>query len=231
MKPDSYQLPAVRNSCFMITPFKNCLSLKGDDGELLTLNFETQLVKMRKLLGIVPLVVCSFNVIAQAQPTTFPGSFIGHWKGNLQWIRIGQPTQTFAMQLKVLPMDSLGFFTWQIIYGEQGKDNRPYLLKPVDSAKGHWQIDENNGIVLDNYVFDNCLKGVFSVSGNTISNSYCLQNGLLKVEFTSVKLANKKVSGKGTGDVPLVESYPLSSYQVGVLQRVDSTIVQPIRRE
>ncbi len=161
------------------------------------------------------------STAAQDKTSGFPFSFVGKWKGTMQWIVAGKPTQTFTMQLRVHPTDSAGIFTWQIIYGDQEQDRRPYFLKPIDSAKGHWVIDENNGIVLDNYVFENCLKGAFTVSGNTIADNYCLENGLLKVEFTSIKLADKKTTGNGTTDVPHVDSYRIASYQVGLLHRID----------
>src|SRR5687767_486420 len=79
---------------------------------------------------------------------TFPAGFIGQWKGEIEWYQQGSKTpKTFAMQLRILPTDTAGQYTWQIIYGTEGKDNRPYVLKPVDTTKGHWVVDEKNGIV------------------------------------------------------------------------------------
>lgn len=167
------------------------------------------------------LLIISIPTSAQDKTSVFPFSFVGKWKGTIQWIVAGKPTQTFTMQLRVLPTDSAGIFTWQIIYGDKEQDNRPYLLKPIDTTTGHWVIDENNGIVLDNYVFENCLKGAFTVSGNTIADNYCLENGQLKVEFTTIKLADKKITGTGTADAPYVNSYRIASYQVGILSRIE----------
>jgi hypothetical protein len=152
--------------------------------------------------------------------TTFPQSFIGNWKGQLQWMVAGKPTQTFTMQLRIQPTDIANQYTWQIIYGAAGKDNRPYILKPVDTAKGHWIIDEKDGIMLDSYVHGNSLHGAFTVQGNTIVDNYSIENGKMRVEFFSIKLADKKQSGKGTEETPFVDSYKISSYQTGVLTRV-----------
>jgi len=150
----------------------------------------------------------------------FPGCFIGNWKGQLQWIIAGKPTQSFTMQLRIQPADSVGQYTWQIIYGDSGKDNRPYLLKPIDTVKGHWTIDELDGIRLDSYVHGNCFHGAFTVAGNTIVDNYCIENGKMRVEFFSIKLAGKIPSGKGTADNPLVDSYPIGSYQTGILTKL-----------
>jgi hypothetical protein len=152
--------------------------------------------------------------------TTFPQSFIGNWKGRLQWMVAGKPTQTFTMQLRIQPTDSANQFTWQIIYGDDSKDNRPYILKPVDTTKGHWIIDEKNGIILDSYVHGNAMHGAFTVQDNTIVDNYTIENGKMKVEFFSIRLEDKKQSGKGTEETPFVYSYRISSYQTGVLTRV-----------
>ena len=93
---------------------------------------------MRILFSIV--AACLFST-ATAQD--FPKKFVGHWKGDLYWYKTGEKTpQKVKMQLIILPADSAGHFTWQIIYGENNADNRPYILKPVDTAKGHWMVDE-----------------------------------------------------------------------------------------
>jgi hypothetical protein len=166
-----------------------------------------------------PTKLKSLNV-SPIKKTDFPQSFIGNWKGKLQWMVNGKPTQTFTMQLRIQPTDTANQYTWQIIYGDNNTDNRPYILKPIDTAKGHWAVDENNGIILDSYVHGNCIHGAFTVQDNTIVDNYCLENGKLRVEFLSIKLSDKKQSGKGTDDSPVVDSYRVSSYQIGVLRRV-----------
>lgn len=174
---------------------------------------------MRKLIGLIIAVILTGDI--HAQNSSFPQSFAGNWKGKLQWIVTGKPTQEFTMQLKVFPSDTASQYTWQIIYGDDNKDNRPYLLRSVDTVKGHWVIDEKDGILLDSYVHGNCLQGAFTVSGNTIVDNYCIEDGKLKVEFFSIKLGDKKQSGKGTEDVPYVDSYRISSYQTGVLTKMN----------
>ena len=150
----------------------------------------------------------------------FPENFIGAWKGRLQWIVTGKPTQEFTMQLKVAKLDSAGQYSWQITYGDNNTDLRPYTLKAIDTSKNLWAIDEHNGIILDNYVAGNCLQGSFTVMKNTIVNNYCIENGKMRVEFFTIKLGDKKTSGKGTDDSPLVDSYRMAGYQHGLLEKV-----------
>jgi hypothetical protein len=65
------------------------------------------------------------------------------------------------MQLLIKPTDTANQYTWQIIYGDDNKDNLPYILKPVDTTKSHRLIYEDNRINLDNYVHGNCMHGIY----------------------------------------------------------------------
>lgn len=171
---------------------------------------------------IITILFCFAASVAFSQASnSFPASFIGTWKGKLQWIRAGMPTEEFSMQLRIQRADTAGQFTWQINYGEDNKDIRPYLLKAIDTAKGHWVIDETDGIILDSYLHGNCLQGAFTVNNNTIVDNYCIADGKMNVEFFSIRLGDKKESGKGTADVPTVTSYRIGSYQVGKLSKTD----------
>lgn len=169
-------------------------------------------------------VLCSMNDLqaqTRKEPLPFPFSFVGNWKGKLQWMVSGKPDQEFSMQLKIHPADTAGQYTWRIIYGDAELDDRHYLLKPVDSTRGHWAIDERDGIILDSYVHGNAFHGAFTVQGNTIIDNYKLENGKLYVEFFTVRLNDMKTSGKGTEETPFVNSYRIGGYQSGVLLKVD----------
>ena len=97
------------------------------------------------------------------------------------------------MQLMVQHTHTLGQYTWQIIYGDSATDNRPYILKPIDTANGHWAIDETDDIVLDSYVFGNSIKGAFTVMNNTIIADYTVENNKMAVTFFTINL-NKKTT-------------------------------------
>ncbi len=151
---------------------------------------------------------------------SFPQSFIGNWKGQLQWLVAGKPAQQFTMVLGIQPAEIAGQYTWQIIYGDSVIDNRPYILKPVDAALGHWIIDERDGIVLDSYVHGNAIHGAFTLQGKTIVDNYRVEKDQLFVEFFTINLKDKKRSGKGTEKTPFVDSYRMGSYQMGTLFRI-----------
>ncbi len=170
---------------------------------------------------IVIMVLAGFiSFSATAQSTSFPGNWVGNWKGELKWFRTGKiEPQKVTMELRIQPGDSTGNYTWQIIYGSAAEDNRPYLLKAKDIASGHWVIDELNGIILDQFWVGNKFCGAFTVSGNTIVNNYWMENDKLMIEFYSIQDKPINTTGNDTEDSPKVDSYRIRSYQKAVLQR------------
>lgn len=146
--------------------------------------------------------------------------FIGHWEGELQWFQTGKKDpQKAKMQLIIQPADTLGQYTWQIVYGEKSEDNRPYLLKPVDTSNGHWAIDERNGIIIDQYWTGNRFTSMFTVQNSTILDSYWIDGDKLIAEFYATGTKPNTTSGAGTEDSPTVNSYAVKSYQKAVLKR------------
>ena len=166
-------------------------------------------------IALVLLLFLSLNSLGQ----NFPESFVGKWEGKLNWYPSGKPMQTVSMQLFIFPDKNTGHFRWSLKYGEGGTDNRPYTLKAVDSVKGHWCIDEHNGIILDQYWLGNKLQGVFTTGNSTIVNTYYIEAGKLIVEFISINAKPVSTTGKGTEEIPSVHSYFVKSYQRAVLSK------------
>ena len=171
---------------------------------------------MRKLFFVNVLLL--MYLFTSAQQLSFPQSFVGNWKGTLTWNRPEKAAQQFAMRLNIQAVDS-GRYTWQIIYGDEQRDNRPYLLLPVDTAKGHWQIDERNTIVLDGYFIGNTFSSVFAVSGSTIVSKYELTADGLMVSFTTYTTKPVTTTGGTSNEIPPVDSYQVKSLQQGLLKR------------
>jgi hypothetical protein len=177
---------------------------------------------MRKLIFVNALLLMC--LVSSAQQLSFPQSFNGNWKGTLIWNRPEKVPQQFTMRLNIQPIDS-GRYTWQIIYGENDHstgskvDNRPYILMPVDTAKGHWQIDERNTIVLDGYFIGNSFTTVFSVSTNTIVSKYELTVEGLLVSFTTYSTKAITTTGGTSNEIPPVDSYKVIGLQQGLLKR------------
>ncbi|MBT9546396.1 MAG: hypothetical protein IV090_13490 [Candidatus Sericytochromatia bacterium] len=146
----------------------------------------------------------------------FPEDWQGVWRGNCSNTGPGGK-QTYApvqMNLTILPQTNQRW-QWKIEYISGEKQVRDYLLKPVDAAKGHWLIDENNGILLDNFSINGGLiLEAFTVGPTLIHGRHQrLDGNLLKVELTSYSLQGDRKSG--------AEPYPVSSLKLMSLQDCD----------
>jgi hypothetical protein len=162
------------------------------------------------------LITCS--IVCRSQGPSFPQDWIGNWKGELHWYKgTAKEPRKIDMELRIRPADSSHTYSWQIVYGSESQDNRPYTLIAKDTAKGHWVIDEHNGIMLDQFFVANKFCGAFTIGNNTIVNNYWLENGKLLVEFYSISAKPIATTGKGTEESPVVDSYKVATYQRAVL--------------
>jgi hypothetical protein len=172
---------------------------------------------MKKQFFLGFLVLHSLYCFAQEN---FPKTFFGHWTGELLWYQAEKKMpQKEKMQLIVNATDSTDVYHWQIIYGANNKDNRPYLLRPVDTSKGHWQIDERNGIVLDQYFIGNRSTCVYTVQNLTIINNYWREDEKMVVEFYIAASKPINTTGLSEKDSIRVDNYPVQGYQRAVLTK------------
>lgn len=168
---------------------------------------------------LVAVLLCNSSVL-RAQQADFPAGWTGNWKGELcWWMGADSLPKKVKMELRIQPADTAGQFHWHLIYGEESGDSRPYLLKPVDISKGHWRIDEGNGIILDQFWVGNRLTGAFTVLNATIINTYQLDGDTLQVEFHNLSGKPIATTGKGDENIPFVDSYRVRSYQRASLLR------------
>lgn len=174
---------------------------------------------MKALFFASTLYLCCTTLLQAQTNADFPKSWLGHWEGELSWYSGNNAPKKVKMQLKIMPADTTGYYTWQLIYGDQAEDNRPYILKPVDVNTGHWVIDERNGIALDQFLIGPVFSGAFSVMGSTIVNNYRLEKDRMMVEFYGLLSKPIRQSGAGTQESPTADSYGVRSYQKAILKR------------
>ncbi len=165
-------------------------------------------------------VVLYTSVSAQ---NNFPDSYIGYWKGDLNIYKGDSVVSTIQFGLDVFPADS-GRYDWVITYYPKSDtaaiDRRHYTLVPIDTAKGHWTIDENNGIVIDMYATGNKVTSLFSVMGSMIQISYWIEGDELVMELFAYPAKEDKISGKGTEEIPEVKVWKFNGYQLGRMKRL-----------
>jgi hypothetical protein len=127
------------------------------------------------------------------------------------------------MELAIAPTDDAGRWGWTIVYeGESGKQTREYQLVVVDAARGRYQIDERNGIVLESRLIGGTLYEVFEVEGTRLATRQRLE-GLgtaderISIEILTVREAD--ATRTGGGEAPEVRSWGATSLQRAELRR------------
>lgn len=139
----------------------------------------------------------------------FPSSWEGSWSGPMTvWSPDGGSSQT-SMSLRV---GSDGEWTLQY----EGQPPRPYRLVPVDPGKGHYLVDERNGIQIDAYLRGDTLYSQFDVQDSRVTALYRRTEEGLEVEMHTFGRAPGRSSG--AGDVR-VDAFALRAAQKAVLTR------------
>lgn len=163
---------------------------------------------------------------ATTKPASFPQSWFGHWRGEAS-AGDGTRSQTFTTELIIAPTDTPDRFNWTLIYdGAAGRQERAYTLITKDAARGLYQIDENNGILLDARHIDGTQYSHFLVQGNRITTRERLEaagtpNERIEVEMITT-IDDKATSSGGRDDVPEVKSWAAAAIQKATLRRIAS---------
>ncbi len=153
----------------------------------------------------------------------FPLDWVGNWVGTLEITNVKGIAQRVPMELIIEKTDSNQRFRWAIIYGEDKKAGlRNYYLDIIDPKKGHYAVDEGNGIRLESYLLGNKLIASYVVEGNAMTVSE-EKNGD-QIVFEIIFWKDKPVSetgGKKVGeeDIPVVKTFPVVVHQRAILTR------------
>jgi len=126
------------------------------------------------------------------------------------------------MSLEIQPIDSAWTFIITYNVGTEEPDVRDYSLIAIDTAAGHYAIDEHNSILLDTYLFDNCLYDRFAVMNSDLFSRICLNGEVLDYEIISGQTEPVRISGDtimGADTIPEVSSYRLFSVIKAALRR------------
>lgn len=162
----------------------------------------------------------------QIQPFVFPNDWLGYWQGDLKIYNVDGLQQTIPMALDNAKTYNDSAFTWAIIYGADTiAGRRDYQLEVVDASKGHYRVDEKNGIILDAYLINDELVSVFDIMGNTLTSTY--RRVGTTMEFTIMMYKSDAIST--TGDtlygeeqIPQVNTYkPIVTQKATLHQRSD----------
>jgi hypothetical protein len=89
-------------------------------------------------------------------------ALVGKWSGPMIFHSPARKEpMKITMRMEIQPIKNSDKFSYKLIYEKQ--PTRDYVLQPIDSTKGHWQMDEQNGIKLDAFWNGAGFTSVFTV--------------------------------------------------------------------
>lgn len=174
---------------------------------------------MRYLYVFIFSIIFSVSAVSQEKSVDFPADFFGMYTGTLQ-ISSEKGGQNIPMEFHLLATDSVGKYTYTLVYGEgETKQVRAYKLLEKEKEKGHYSVDENNGIILDTKVLYNRMYTLFEVNNTLLTTFITLEADHMIFEIIATSKSNKRVTYAENEDKTKVISYPITTIQRAVLKK------------
>jgi len=165
-------------------------------------------------------VFLSLNLSPQE---TFPKSWEGNYKGELQIYGVDSVQMELTMKLNIAQKTG-SVYQWKITYDIKGKEDvRDYELIIVNQKKGIYIIDEKNTIEIDSYYKYGTFTNFFQVSNNMIILSFTKENEDLVFDLIAVDAKKITSSGNDTfkgEEIPEVISYLINGRQKSIKKKV-----------
>jgi hypothetical protein len=166
-------------------------------------------------MKIIFLLISSFLLQSNTgfSQTYFPDRCKGNWKGMMYIYQKGTLKDSVAILFSVTP-EGNNNWNWKTQYlSDKFPLTKNYTLKLIDTTSNRFVVDEGEGILLYDYLFNNKLYAVFETHDILLTSSYELLNeNELIFEVTS----GKKLVGKSTDEVV---NYSVESLQRVILKR------------
>jgi len=135
----------------------------------------------------------------------------GNWAGTMFIYGKGKVRDSVEVVLTVATFNDSSLI-WRTEYKSTSQPMvKDYKMKLIDSDKGIYGTDEGDGLVLTNYLVDNCLYSVFEVQETLLTATYRLEGEFIYFEVISGK--------KDLGNMDGVFNYSVANVQKVRLKR------------
>lgn len=165
----------------------------------------------------------SLNLIAQE---TFPKSWEGNYKGELQIYGVDSVRMKLVMKLDIAKKSD-SIYQWKITYDFKGKEDvRDYELVLVDKIKGIYKIDEKNTIVINSYYKTGIFTSFFEVMDSFIISTYTKNKEDIIFEIIAANGKNPSITGNSkfnNEDIPEVKTFLVNGRQKAILKKITLT--------
>ena len=166
---------------------------------------------MKKI--ILKLLVSLFFISNATAQQSFPEKCLGIWQGMMYIQTEGRVKDSVEVKLSITKTDKPDTFGWKTEYfSEKYPVTKDYLMIARDLEKGLYILDEQDGIELKNYLFNDKLYSVFEVNGNLLTGTYELREDNLIFEISF---------GAKLDTTNQVTNYSVINLQRVILQKVE----------
>lgn len=119
----------------------------------------------------------------------FPKSYLGKWIGSIEIMdKKGQLLNEVEMHFSLIPLEE-NKWTWLMEYPKhEPKLEKNYLLIQCHNSPYNFYIDENNGIILDQFWTGNMLTGSYHLDGKIYNTFLSLKCNTLYFEIIIMKI-------------------------------------------
>lgn len=139
----------------------------------------------------------------------FAAPLVGTWSGEMILNNQGVNRDTVRVELSIIPDLNAMTYGWKMTYfGMEKPLVKDYKLTLKDRSRGHYILDENNGILLSSYEVEGKLYGFYTYGETIFSTGYELQGEHLIFEVYGGKRLEEQVHDQ------------VSDYTVDFVQRV-----------
>lgn len=171
------------------------------------------------IIAILFVSCISNKVVFEDKELKFPKDYFGSYYGKLN-INNGGNVQEFDMEFHLETTDSIGKYTYIIVYGSgETRQERKYFLKEKNVAKGEFVVDEDNGILLNAKFNGNTLYSMFEVQGGLLTSRESFFDTYMDFEITYSNKSQLEKSGDNGEEIPEVISYPIMVVQTARLYK------------
>lgn len=171
---------------------------------------------MRRWILFILAILTSAQLFSQ----NIPDDWLGSWYGVLEIRNPKKLVATINMELHMSKTDTAGRWNYTIVYDDgTQRDERKYTLIKKDSLPGLFEVDENNGIIINEVLIGNRTFQRFKVMDNVIYGITTYEKGKITWELISDNEKISYQSGRGDEESPYVTTYYPTNYQRAVLTK------------
>lgn len=162
-----------------------------------------------------------FTPLPPAKPVSFPYGWEGAYAGELEIMGTEDVAMRAAMSLTIRSTPAPDRWSWVIQY--EGQPAREYEIVVVDSAIGHYRIDEGNSVTIDGRLMGDTFLSPFGMESTLLSAKYQRVPEGIKFEIVTTSL-DPLPPLSTEPNAQTVASYPVQGYQRALLWRIPEGI-------